>query len=511
MFGIFKKKLKEVVKKISEKFEGKREEIVEKEEQIKKELEVGEIEKPEEKVEESKPTKEEVKKAESEVKEEAESLKPEEKQEGQEVKEEKVEVESERIKKESEEVREGEEKIEEVEEVEEHIKEKPEEETEVVSEEKIEEKKTEKQPKEVSKSEKVEVVSEEAKGEEELEKLREEVEKELPEVEEKIKEIEQPSEKEFKEVEEEIEQVETSEEKPKKEGFFRRFVKKITERKITEDDFNSIVDELKITLLQNDVAFEVVEKIVDDMKKELVGKSVKRGKVQDVIIKSLKNALLDVLKQEWIDVEKVIEKCKNEGRPALILFVGFNGVGKTTTLAKLGFMLKNKGHKVVFAAGDTFRAASIEQLEFHGKLLDIPVIKHKYGADSAAVIFDAVKHAKAKGYDVVLADTAGRSHSNVNLMDELKKVVRVNNPDFKILVIDSLTGNDAVEQARRFDDAVGIDGIILTKFDVNDRGGAALSVGYITKKPILYVGVGQDYPELMKFEPEFIVNELLAV
>ncbi len=290
-------------------------------------------------------------------------------------------------------------------------------------------------------------------------------------------------------------------------GFFKRFVKKITEKKITEDDFNSIVDDLKITLLQNDVAFEVVEKIINDMKAELIGKSVRRGNVSNEIISALRRSLLNVLDQKWIDIEEIINK-KDE--PALIVFVGFNGVGKTTTLAKLGYMLKSRGHKIVFAAGDTFRAASIEQLEYHAKKLDVPLIKHDYGSDSAAVIFDAVKHAKAKGYDVVLADTAGRSHANVNLMDELKKVVRVNNPNFKILVVDSLTGNDAVEQAKRFDETVGIDGIVLTKFDVNDRGGAALSVGYITKKPILYIGTGQEYEDIKKFEPDEIVKELLG-
>jgi len=196
-------------------------------------------------------------------------------------------------------------------------------------------------------------------------------------------------------------------------------------------------------------------------------------------------------------------------RPSLFLFLGFNGSGKTTSLAKVGNYLKKKGYSCVFAAGDSFRAASIEQLEEHGKRIKIDVIKHRYGADSAAVIFDAKKHAEAKNLDVVLADTAGRSHTNRNLMDELTKVCRVNKPDLKILVIDSLVGNDAVPQAKMFNDAVGIDAVMFTKIDVNEKGGSILSVAHTLKKPILFLGTGQEYLSLKTFKPEEFIEKIL--
>ena len=183
-------------------------------------------------------------------------------------------------------------------------------------------------------------------------------------------------------------------------------------------------------------------------------------------------------------------------------------VHNTTNLAKLAHRLKK--YKPVLAAGDTFRAASIEQLEEHGKRLGVDVVKHRYGADSAAVIFDAMRHASAKGSKLVLADTAGRSHINTNLMDELKKVCRVNKPDLKVLVLDALTGNDIYEQARLFNESVGVDAIILTKTDVYEKGGAALSAAYTIKKPILFLGSGQNYDDLVEFDAEKIVKNLLG-
>jgi len=279
--------------------------------------------------------------------------------------------------------------------------------------------------------------------------------------------------------------------------------KKILEKKISVKDVESILEDLGITLLQADVAFEVSEKIKEDLKKNLVGKEVKRGKVKDVVLKTFKESLSEILNIPKIDLKDIIKKNK----PSLFLFLGFNGSGKTTSLAKVTNYLKQKGFSCVLAAGDSFRAASIEQLEEHGKRLGIKVIKHDYGADSAAVIFDAKKHAEAKGIDVVLADTAGRSHTNVNLMEELKKVCKVNNPDLKILVIDSLVGNDAVPQAKMFDDVIGIDAVMFTKIDVNEKGGCILSVSHTLKKPILFLGTGQEYSSLKIFKPqEFIEN-----
>jgi len=299
-------------------------------------------------------------------------------------------------------------------------------------------------------------------------------------------------------------------EKPeKKPSFLRRIFKKVEEKTLNEKEVDSFLKDLNNALLENDVAFEVAERVCGDVKTAIVGKSVKRGKVEEIVTKALKDSMLDIMKQEKVDIENLIEKKHAETqRPFLIVFFGFNGTGKTTTISKFAHMLKK--YKPVIAAGDTFRAASIEQIEEHGRRLGVKVIKHNYGSDSAAVVFDAVKHAASTGSRLVLADTAGRSHSNVNLMDELKKVVRVNKPDMKILVLDSITGNDIYDQSQLFNNAVGVDGMVLTKADVYEKGGSALSASYTIKKPILYLGTGQEYEDLKDFVPEEIVNNLLG-
>jgi fused signal recognition particle receptor len=294
-------------------------------------------------------------------------------------------------------------------------------------------------------------------------------------------------------------------EKKEEKGIIEKIKKKITEKKIEEDDVKDILKDLEMSLISSDVAVEVSDKIVNDLRNNLVGKFIKRGEIENVIKKSFKDSILDILKVQGFDL---LEKVKTN-KPFLIVFLGFNGSGKTTTLARVGDILKKSGFSVVFAAADCFRAASIEQLEEHGKKLGIEVIKHKYGADPAAVIFDAVKHAKANDIDVVLADTAGRTHANVNLMDELKKIVKVNKPDLKILVLDALTGNDIYDQCKMFNEAVGVDALIITKADVYEKGGATLSASFTIKKPILYLGVGQEYEDLEKFDSNKIVEKLL--
>lgn len=304
-------------------------------------------------------------------------------------------------------------------------------------------------------------------------------------------------------------------EKPKtkiieeKRGLFGGLFKAVTEKKLTEEDITDFLKELKMNLIENDVAFDVAEKIGDELKKELIGKSVKRGTAEKVVAEALRVAVLSVLDQPAVSIEDVIAESQKKNEPATIIFLGFNGSGKTTNLAKLAHLLQKRGHKPVLAAADTFRAAAIEQLQIHADRLGLECIKHQYGADSAAVIFDARKHAQAVGADVVLADTAGRSHSNANLMDELKKVIRVNKPDLKILVIDGLTGNDAVQQAKLFHEAVGVDAVIVSKSDVNERGGATLSVGYTIGKPVIYLGVGQGYDDLVEFNPEEVASRLM--
>jgi len=223
------------------------------------------------------------------------------------------------------------------------------------------------------------------------------------------------------------------------------------------------------------------------------------------------DSVIEVLTPEYpLDLLEFAQKRKDEGDTTTILFVGVNGTGKTTTLAKLAHLYKENGFSVVIAAGDTFRAGSIEQLEKHAEKLDIRVIKHDYGSDAAAVAYDAIAHAKAKHIDIVLIDSAGRMQSNKNLLQEMKKMARVAEPNLKIFVGDALAGNDALSQAKEFNDAIGIDGAILTKIDADPSGGAALSVAFITGRPVVYVGIGQGYEDLQRFDPEWLAQRLMS-
>jgi fused signal recognition particle receptor len=295
----------------------------------------------------------------------------------------------------------------------------------------------------------------------------------------------------------------------KKKSFFKkaleRVTKKIIERKLEKKDLMPILNDLEIDLIESDVAVDVAKKIKNDLINELVGKDIKRGNEKDAIINAFRKSLIDILSVPELDLKKLT----SEKKPLVVLFLGFNGSGKTTSIAKLANWLKKEGFSSVLAAADTFRAASLEQLEEHANNIGVKMIKHKYGADPAAVVYDAVEHAKAKKIDFVLADSAGRVHTNQNLMQELEKIVRVNKPDLKILVIDSLTGNDALLQAESFG-KLGVDGVIFTKVDVNEKGGAILSVTHLLKKPILFLGVGQRYEEFEDFQVERFVNNLIG-
>ncbi|VVB60709.1 Signal recognition particle receptor FtsY [uncultured archaeon] len=292
-----------------------------------------------------------------------------------------------------------------------------------------------------------------------------------------------------------------------KRGFFSRITGAITETKISNEVLDGALWDLELALLENNVASEVASGICSDIKLKLGGKSVKRSAVEKIIKDSVLESVKRELDQKPVDVEAKVLAAKKEKRPCVIMFVGFNGSGKTTNIAKLGFWLKNKGYSCVFAAADSFRVAAIEQLEEHGRRLGIPVIKHQYGADPAAVIFDAIAHAKAKGIDVVLADTAGRVHTDKNLIEELKKIVRVNKPDLKLLVVEAIAGNDVIEQAKIFGE-VGLDGVILSKWDIDDKGGAALSVTHTLQKPIVFLGTGQNYEDFRKFDLEKVVSSI---
>lgn len=296
-------------------------------------------------------------------------------------------------------------------------------------------------------------------------------------------------------------------EQKSKVGILHRIKRAISEKTISEEDIKPLLWDMQIGLLENDVAFEVAEKICTNIQKRLVGMSIKRtADIEDIIKDEIKSTLMELLSVNMLDFDAEIKK----KRPFTIVFLGFNGVGKTTTIARLANRLKKNNVSCVLAAGDTWRAAAIEQIEEHGRALNIPVIKQKYGADSAAVIFDAKKYAQAHGIDVVLADTAGRSHTNTNLIDELKKIIRVNSPDMKILVLDALTGNDIYEQCKYFDDAVGVDGLIITKADVYEKGGAVISAAWTLKKPLLFLGTGQNYESLEKLDVKKIVDNLLG-
>lgn len=297
--------------------------------------------------------------------------------------------------------------------------------------------------------------------------------------------------------------VETTAEKKK--GFFRSIAQKLATKQVTSELFEELFWDLELALLENNVAVEVVDKIKKDLKASLVDKPVPRGKVEEVIAQSL-HASVEGLFMPGIDL---LAKAK-EKTPLVICMVGINGGGKTTSIAKLAQYFQSHKLSVVLAAADTFRAAAIDQLQLHADKLGVKLIKHDYGADPAAVAFDAIKHAQATKKDVVLIDTAGRLHSNTNLVDEMKKIVRVAKPDLKIFVGESITGNDCVEQAKTFDDAVNIDGIILSKADVDEKGGAAISISYVTRKPILFIGTGQEYKDIKKFDSEEIIEALFS-
>jgi len=303
-----------------------------------------------------------------------------------------------------------------------------------------------------------------------------------------------------------IEEKPSPKEEPKEEkrNIFEIVREKITKQTINESQFEEMFSDLEMVLLENSVALEVIDKIKADLKTELVDKPLERGKIEAVIESSLKKTIEDLFDVQKIDLLSRIR----EKKPYIICFVGINGSGKTTTIAKIAHLLKKKGISSVMAASDTFRAAAIQQLEEHANRLDIKLIKHDYGADSAAVAFDAISHAKAHNIDVVLIDTAGRMQSNTNLMDEIKKVKRVTKPDLVVFVGESITGNDCIEQAKTFDQQLGIDAIILAKSDVDEKGGAAISISYVTKKPIMYIGTGQGYDDLIEFDPKIIIKSL---
>jgi fused signal recognition particle receptor len=279
-------------------------------------------------------------------------------------------------------------------------------------------------------------------------------------------------------------------------------------RKISENVLDEILWDLEIDLLESDVALPVVEEIKKGVRDNLVGKKIERGYApEDAIELALKSSIEKVLKRSEFDFDQFIA---TRQKPVVLMFVGINGTGKTTAIAKIAHRLQKNGMSCVLAASDTFRAGAIEQLGVHAERLNCKIVKHKPGSDPAAVAFDAVEHAKARKKDVVLIDTAGRMQTNVNLMDEMKKIKRVVKPDLVIFVGDALAGNDAIEQAATFDKEVGIDAVILTKIDADAKGGAALSIAHAVNKPIAFLSTGQGYDDLIKFDSKWMVERLFA-
>ena len=299
------------------------------------------------------------------------------------------------------------------------------------------------------------------------------------------------------------------EEKREDPTFFNRLKILVREREILlqEKDIEEPLMELEMVLLENDVALPVTDEIIARMKKDLVGRHRKIGtSVDDLVVATLRSALCGVL-GDGLDLRDYI---REHERPVKILFTGVNGTGKTTTVAKVGHYLQKNGFTVVIGAGDTFRAGAIEQIRTHADRLDIKVIQHQAGADPSAVLFDAVQYAKAHEIDVVLADTAGRFHNRANLMNQLEKIRRVMKPDLVVYVDEAVAGNDAVIRAGEFNRAVGTDAVVLTKADMDSKGGAAISVAHTVGKPILFLGTGQGYDDIMPFTPRIVVDELLG-
>lgn len=287
------------------------------------------------------------------------------------------------------------------------------------------------------------------------------------------------------------------------------FAETLSTKTLSSSELDEVLWQFQLILLENDVTLEVAEKICEKVKKKLLGEQL--GLLQDkkaVIWEALINSIKEVVSQNNVDLIKLVGEKRKLGEPFVIIFVGINGTGKTTTIAKVAKYFTRLGYSVLIAASDTFRAGAIEQLEQHARRVDVKVIKHQPGADAAAVAYDAKQHARAKKINVVLVDTAGRMQTNKNLMDELRKIFRVVKPDMSIFVGDALTGNDAVEQAKTFDEMVGIDAVILAKADADAKGGAALSIPFVTGKPIIFLGVGQGYDDLVEFSPEWFIEKL---
>jgi fused signal recognition particle receptor len=277
-------------------------------------------------------------------------------------------------------------------------------------------------------------------------------------------------------------------------------------KKIKDEPLDDLLDELEVILLESDVAYTVVQDIILGVRDNLLNKKYKRQySLEEIVEMAVKDSVRNVLKINEFNFDEWFEQ---QQKPVVIMFVGINGTGKTTTIAKIAKRLLDHEKSVVIAACDTFRAGAIEQLSIHADRLNVKIVKHQQDADPSAVAYDAIEHARSKRKDAVLLDTAGRMQTNNNLIDEMKKIARIAKPALKIFVGDALAGNDAIEQAKVFDKAIGIDAIVLTKIDTDAKGGAALSIAHTIGKPIAFVSNGQEYEDLLVFDSNWMLERL---
>jgi len=311
--------------------------------------------------------------------------------------------------------------------------------------------------------------------------------------------------------------------RPGKDEGDERFTDSIFGKKLSESKLDEILDELEMALLESDVALPAVDAIKKRVKQDLLDRKVKLGTdISDFVEEALKDAITAVL-AEPVEIPAKARRhpsrfnppffnefIDKHEKPVVLMFVGINGTGKTTTIAKIGSLLLKQGYSIVIGAGDTFRAGAIQQLEKHADKLGVKLIKHEAGSDPASVAYDAIEHARARKRDVVLVDTAGRMQTDTGLMEEMSKIERVACPSLVIYVGDALAGNDAVNEAMSFNRAVGIDAVVLTKVDADVKGGAALSIRYATGAPVIFVGTGQEYKDLEAFSPGWMVDRIFG-
>ncbi len=287
------------------------------------------------------------------------------------------------------------------------------------------------------------------------------------------------------------------------ESLKKKFGKAVQEVPGEEIRKTDIEESIRNILLESDVSFDTAERIVDEMA-GFISRAKKRISRAEVM-EALRESLTNILTENTTDFDML-----NPGKkPFVVLFLGINGTGKTTTVSKMAHYLKKNNRRVVLAASDTFRAGAIEQLAILSERVGVNLIKHEAGSDPASVAFDAIEHANARKLDYVLIDSAGRMQTNKNLLEEMKKMRRVAKPDMTILVLDAMIGQDAVHQAETFLKETPFDAVILTKLDTDARGGAILTISDQLKKPILFIGVGQEMDDLQPFDPQWYLERIL--